>query len=296
MKTCAECVLCLLNRDLAAVPASVGAREKSAYQREVLRMIADSDPALCAAQLGARMDAIYRAHFGERKQKDFDTLKRTYNERLLALEPRLQAAVDAAADPLAMALKLARAGNYIDFGAKHVVDDALLDKLLLGAEHETLDAGEYGHFRNDLARAGRVLYVTDNAGEIVLDKLLVKLLMARYPQAGLTLMVRGAPTLNDATVEDAEAVGLTGLVSVIGNGSDLPGTIWDEISQEARRSLSEADVIVSKGQANFESLSGCGLNVYYLLLCKCDYFVRRFRVPRLTGLFVNERRMPPMDE
>jgi len=295
LKTCAECILCLLTRDLAAVPASVKAEEKALYQREVLRMLAESDPALCTSQLGARMDDIYRQHFGERKTKDFDKLKRLYNERMLALEVRLREEIAQASDPLANAIRLARAGNYIDFGAKHEVDDTLLDNLIRDAQCDTLDALEYDHFQKDLSMAKNMVYVSDNAGEIVLDKLLIEGIQAQYPQAKLTLLVRGAPTLNDATVEDAQTVGLTSLLPVIGNGSALPGTVWEEISMEARKLLQNADVILAKGQANFETLSGCGLNIYYVLLCKCDYFVRRFQVPRLTGMFVNEFRLPPMD-
>lgn len=295
MKTCAECVLCLLTRDLAAVPETVGTEEKALYQREVLRMIADSDPTLCTPQLSARIDDIYRRCFGERKQKDFAAIKHTYNVHMLALESRLREEIAKANDPLASAVKLARVGNYIDFGAKHEVDDALLGELIRDAQRDTLDPSEYAHFQSDLVAAKSVVYVSDNAGEIVLDKLLIEVLQARYPQTKLTLLVRGAPTLNDATMEDAEAVGLAALLPVVGNGSDMPGTVWEEISAKARCLLQSADVIIAKGQANFETLSGCGLNVYFLLLCKCDYFVRRFQVSRLTGMFVNERRLSPME-
>ncbi len=292
MRTCAECILCLLKRDVEAVPETVGAERKAAYLRRVLRLVADSGPELCTAQLGALIDGEYRTAFGERKTRNFAELKRAYNQKMLALEAPLQAAIDASGDPLACAVKLARVGNYIDFGARHEVNDALLDELIRGANGETLDDDEYRLFQKDMEKAKNIAYVTDNAGEIVLDKLLIRLLQKRYPNARVTLLVRGAPTLNDATAEDAAAVGLAAMVPVLGNGSALAGTVWTDIGDEARRLLQNADVTVAKGQANFETLSGCGLNVYYLLLCKCDYFVRRFRVPRLTGLFVNERRLP----
>ncbi|NCB36811.1 MAG: DUF89 family protein, partial [Clostridia bacterium] len=154
---------------------------------------------------------------------------------------------------------------------------------------------EYARLRDNLQSASSVVYLTDNAGEIVLDKLLLRRWKALYPSVSFTALVRGAPTLNDATLEDARATGLTEVVPVLGNGSALAGTLWSEISEEARTLLSGADLIISKGQANFETLSGCGLNVYYLFLCKCDYFTRRFQVPRLTGMLVNERRLPPLD-
>ena len=292
MRTCAECMLCLLNRDIAAVPEAVPADEKAEYLRDLLRLLADADPTFCTAQLGELIDNAFSTRFGQRKTKNFAELKKIYNEKLLALEPLLRKAITHSPDPLAYAIRLARVGNYIDFGAKHEVDDDLFRTLLANVEAEMLDAEEYRHFRADLGAGKSGLYLTDNAGEIVLDKLLLTVLKEQYPHLTFTVLVRGAPTLNDATTEDAEQTGVSALFPVVGNGSNLPGTIWSEISDQARNLLMGADVIISKGQANFESLSGCGLNVYYLLLCKCDYFVRRFAVPRLTGLFVNERRLP----
>lgn len=295
MQACAECILCLLNRDLAAVPPETDAREKAAYQREVLRMIADSDPSLSTPQLSVKIDGLFRARFGERKGKDFAAIKRLYNRRMLALEPALRETINRANDPTACAVRLARAGNYIDFGSAHTVDDALLNKLLSEAQREPLDASEFQNMLKDLETAARAVYITDNAGEIVVDKLLLEQLTRRFPAVAFTVLVRGAPVLNDATVEDARNVGLTEILPVIGNGNDFPGTVLNELSAEAAALLESADVIIAKGQANFETLCGCGGNVYYLLLCKCDYFVRRFSVPRLTGLFVNERRLPDFD-
>ncbi len=292
VRTNAECILCLLSRDTDSVPPTVGEAEKTAYLRETMRMVAGSDPSLCTAQLSAKIDELYRKRFGERKLKDYAELKRVYNERMLALEGCLQAVIDASDDPLACAVKLARVGNYIDFGGRHEVDDGLMNELLENVRAEALDEMEYARFKADMAHAGSVAYVADNAGEIVLDKLLIALLLKRFPNAAVTLLVRGGPTLNDATAEDAAVVGLGAIVPVLSNGSSLPGTVRTEISAQARALLTGADVVIAKGQANFETMAGCGLNVYYLLLCKCDFFVRRFGVPRLTGLFVNERRLP----
>ena len=296
MKTSAECILCLMNRDLAAVPPGVSAAERTAFLRELFRLVADADPSLSTPELSELTKGVFARRFGERRQKDYDRLKRVYNERMLALEPQFRATVEHAPDPLAAAIRLARAGNYIDFGSSHVVEDAKLDALLAEAGSGALDPAEYARLREDLNAACRAVYITDNAGEIVLDKLLLQTLTAEYPRVEWTLLVRGAPTLNDATVEDAQAVGLTGMLPVVGNGNACPGPVWPLLSDEARTLLGQADVLLAKGQANFETMNGCGLNAYYLLLCKCDYFVRRFRVPRLTGLFLNERRLPPAED
>ena len=97
--------------------------------------------------------------------------------------------------------------------------------------------------------------------------------------------------INDATMEDAVLVGLTREIEVMGNGDDAAGTILGRISKEARKNIEEADMILAKGQGNFESLFGCGLNIYYLFLCKCDWFMKRFQVERYHGMFVNEKRI-----
>ena len=102
------------------------------------------------------------------------------------------------------------------------------------------------------------------------------------------MLVRGKAVLNDATMEDAKQIGLTEMVSVLGNGSGIAGTAFAKISEEARKVLKEADVILAKGQGNFESMYGCGLNVYYLFLCKCDWFVKRFGLTKNAGVFLRE--------
>lgn len=156
---------------------------------------------------------------------------------------------------------------------------------------EPLDEETYFSFIRDLDNARHLVYLTDNCGEIVADKLLIKVLKERNPNLGITVVVRGMPVLNDATLEDAEAVGLTRLVKVIHNGNGVAGTQITLLSDEARHALGDADLIISKGQGNFETIHGCGLNIYYLFLCKCEWFVKRFGLERLKGVFINEIRV-----
>ena len=142
---------------------------------------------------------------------------------------------------------------------------------------------------DDLSKANRLVFITDNCGEIVLDKVLIKTIQDQYPHVKITVMVRGGATLNDATMKDAEEVGMTGLVKVIHNGNDIAGTCLSKLSDDALMCLNEADVILSKGQANFETLRGCGRNIYYIFLCKCDMFAGRFGVEKYTGMFLNDK-------
>ena len=142
-----------------------------------------------------------------------------------------------------------------------------------------------------MKKARTFVYITDNCGEIVLDKLVIKVLKSYYPDLDITVIVRGFPVVNDATMKDALETGLADVVTVIGNGSDAPGTWLPGISKEARKCIEEADVVIAKGQGNFESLHECGLNIYYLFLCKCDWFQQRFHARPLQGMFLNERRI-----
>ena len=156
-------------------------------------------------------------------------------------------------------------------------------------ERFEVDQKQYEELTMELEKAKKLVYLTDNCGEIVMDKLLIKQIKNKYPDLDITVMVRGAEVINDATIEDAKQVGLNEIVKVIPNGSDIAGTWIEEISEEAKKELDEADIIISKGQGNFETLRKCGKNIYYIFLCKCDLFANIFQVPKLTGMLINEK-------
>ena len=137
--------------------------------------------------------------------------------------------------------------------------------------------------------AKRLVYISDNCGEIVMDKILLGILKENYPRLQMTVIVRGKPVLNDATMEDAIQIGLDREMAVIGNGTDVAGTCLEELSEQARTAIEEADVIFAKGQGNFETLQKCGKNIYYIFMCKCDMFAKRFNVPKYTGVLINDK-------
>ena len=171
------------------------------------------------------------------------------------------------------------------------VNKEVLASLLEKASLEQVPEDEFREFRSDLKRAETLVYLTDNCGEIVLDKLFIRHLKKEFPRLQITAMVRGSDVLNDATMEDAEATGLTALVPCIGNGSSAPGTVLKNLSSDARRLLLDADMIIAKGQGNFESLYGEGLNPYYFFLCKCELFVQRFGLKQFAPVFAREDRI-----
>jgi uncharacterized protein with ATP-grasp and redox domains len=178
-------------------------------------------------------------------------------------------------------------GNYIDFGLVSAVSPEKLKELIEAAPD--MDLGPVlSRFRGDIEKARSLVYVLDNCGEVVFDKMCIETMKTLYPSLRITALVRGMPTYNDVTPADASEVKLDTLVPVVGNGDNIPGTMLSRISAEARGLLEGADVIVSKGMGNYETLQGCGLNIYYMLLCKCDRFIREFQKPRYASIFIAE--------
>ncbi|MFZ5975151.1 MAG: damage-control phosphatase ARMT1 family protein [Bacillota bacterium] len=182
-------------------------------------------------------------------------------------------------DPLRAAVLLAICGNIIDYTPSHGLD---MDTVVQNAMNSDLTIDHVDEMLRVLSQAENVLYLLDNAGEIVADKLLLELLIEKgiLKPNQVTAVVRGLPTLNDATMEDAREVGLTGLVNVIGNGDNVPGTELDHCSQNFIEHYEKADVVIAKGMGNFESLHHIkDKKIFFLLTSKCNNVTRALGVP-----------------
>ena len=223
------------------------------------------------------------------KPADYSEIKKKYNDLVLNLEDKLRKEIEKAEDPLAKSLMFARIGNYIDFGAMNHVDQEEFFKLFEDSQMREDDEKTYKAFVKECEKASNFLLVCDNCGEIVLDKLMIEQLIKRFPGLKVKALVRGAEVLNDATEEDAKYVGLDKVADIVSNGDAIPGTVYNMLPKEAKKAIDEADVILAKGQGNYESMSDQGRHVFYEFLCKCDLFTGRFNVPRLTGMFIEEK-------
>lgn len=291
MRLNAFCLCCQINKQASMIDSFPDEKKKLAYMQNVLTRLTnlqedDNSPSLYTE---------FQKHFTKIwgiAPKDYTELKKEFNQLMLDLEEELMLSIRESADPLERALIYSRIGNYIDFAAlSHVKKEELLSLIEEGRQ-ESLDKEEYRHFCEELSSASSLVYLTDNCGEIVLDKLVIRILKERFPKLDIQVIVRGFPAANDATIEDAKMCGLTEFVPVIGNGNDVGGTWLPHISKESLSLIKNADVIISKGQGNFETLHGCALNIYYLFLCKCEWFMRMFQAEKFQGMFVNEKRIP----
>ena len=284
-----ECICCLTGKYMKSVPDHLTEEEKIQYLQIILSVMGNANPEHAAPVAMKDIEAILSEKFG--LKQDYTEIKRYFNALMLDREPDFMRRIEEAADPLKRAVQLAMIGNYVDFGAIENVNADSLTELIDKSENQPVDGAQLSSLKTDLARAKKLVYLTDNCGEIVFDKCLMRTISNLYPGISLTAIVRGGDVSNDATMDDAEQVRLHEAAKVMHNGTAVAGTWLEGISEEARQEIDSADVIISKGQANFETLRKCGLNIYYIFLCKCDMFARNFGVKRLTGMLVNDREL-----
>lgn len=282
-----HCTQCLLKQHLTNYPDTATEEERLTYIRRLFSILTEIAPGESSPVIVNRILTLQKEMFDQ--FVDYTDIKKHFNQLMLEQEDWIYADISSATDPIRRALQYVMKGNYIDFGVLSDVNSEKLMELLSQAKDQTIDEQIFEELMQDLTSAKNMVLLTDNCGEIVLDKLLIRTIMSQFPDLQIHVIVRGGHALNDATMEDACQVGLPDLVKVIGNGTCLQGTYLPDISKEARDLLEQADVILSKGQGNFESLQYCGLNIYYLFLCKCDLFTKRFHTHLYNGILTNDR-------
>ena len=282
------CYECQLRKKLA-LARSLGTDEQATqFAKRMLQELANVSLDMDSIRFGAWTEELLRASYPvgpDRLKEEKDFSNRFAMERLAGIQEK----VEPAEDPLYTALQYAVMGNYIDFSAlQGEVNYDSLDQMLDDATSLNLDKVAYARFCKELEEGKELLYLTDNAGEIAFDRVMAEQVHKRYPHVKITFCVRGKPAYNDALREDAEFVGIP--FPVIDNGIDVGGTPIDLVGQECKAALRSADVILAKGMGNVESMYGCGYNVYYAFLVKCDRFIQVFQKPKLTPMFLPERK------
>lgn len=282
----ATCNACLLDKRLGDHPADAAPERVAEYRRRV-REIVEAHPELSSPEKDCAITLAHEAVFGWKK--DFSPVKRHFNALLMAMEPTMLEGVRAAADPLKRAVQYAMVGNFIDFAAMDGVDEDKLRQLISESGQIPIDEGVLAALKGEVLSARRLAYIVDNCGEIVMDRVLMRTLRALNPALKITAVVKGAPIVNDATRSDAEQVRLHEAAQAVADtGCGVAGCPEGRLSLECLQTLDGADVLIAKGQANYETLCGCGRNIFYIFMCKCRLFMDRFGVPQFSGILTRE--------
>ena len=265
MKTYFDCIPCFAKQALSAARLATTDRQlQEKVLRRSLELLSEIDMSQPPPVMGREIHRLIRETVGV--LDPYKNVKEKYNRFALDLYPELAERVRVSDNPLETAARLAIAGNIIDFGVGGSLDHEKVIQTIEGSFAASL-FGDFSIFEAAAAQARDILYLGDNTGEIVFDRLLIE----QLGPEGVTLAVRGGPIINDATMEDAQSVGLTEVVRVIDNGADIPGTVLSECSEEFVQYFETADMIISKGQGNYETLSNVRNDrpIFFLFQTKC---------------------------
>ena len=281
-----ECILCRLRRHEDTARKLGDEKTATAFFKEMMRRLLDMPEGTSSPELAPMENRLFQEFYGLELDR-FREEKLESNRYVLSRLDKIRSQIAEAEDPLYRALQFAILGNYIDFSALHgQVSYTQLDQMLDKAAQMDVEPEAYRSLRQELAAGKKLLYLTDNAGEIGFDRVFGEQLQKAYPHLRITFCVRGIPVYNDATREDALQIGIP--FEVIDNGNGVGGTDLKQLSPEAKKAMDAADVIIAKGQGNTETLYGCGYNIYYAFLVKCDRFVKVFGKPLMTPMLVRE--------
>ena len=284
----AGCLECMLRRNREQA-LKLGTEEQAeAFLAEFRKVYEEAPEGVSSPWFSPIIADLLLKHYNlpiDRFREEKELSNRFVLERIDTIREK----VFSAPDPVLAGLQFAILGNYLDFAAlQGKVSFEKLDEMLDAALEMELDPSVVADLRRELKEGKKLLYLTDNAGEIGFDRICGEAIAAAYPHLEILYCVRGDIAQNDATVEDAKAVGVP--FPVIGNGNRVPGTQIDLLSEEAKSALDVADVILAKGMANCETMLGCGYNIYYAFLVKCQRFVQNFGKPMFTPMIVKERK------
>jgi uncharacterized protein with ATP-grasp and redox domains len=269
MKTYLDCLPCMLRQALeAARMADADVEQQRAVLNRVMELLIGVSVDSTPAETGYHVHRIVREMTGDRDP--YRLVKEEATRKALQLVPWLREIVARANDPLEQAVRIAIAGNIIDLapGIQFTIE-ATLERVL----HQSFAINDLGALRQALSQTESVLYLADNAGETVFDRVLIETL-----EQPVVYAVKGGPTLNDATREDAIVAGLEEVAEVVSTGSDAPGTVLKSCSPAFRQLYSEAELIIAKGQANHEALGEGDRRLFFLLQIKCPVLGREIGV------------------
>ncbi|HDP37257.1 MAG TPA: DUF89 family protein [Candidatus Atribacteria bacterium] len=278
MKTYLDCIPCFFKQVLeAARIAGAGERTQKRVLNELARILPEFSLTSSPPEMGRVIyDIVKRI---TRKDDPYLKIKQKSNKLALKMYGKLKKKINRSPDRLLMVVKLAVAGNIIDYGVKNSLNidtelSAILDEENKVIKQENRRLFDYAKFKTALRNARTILYLADNAGETVFDCLLIEEIKRINGNKRVIYAVKESPVINDALTEDAYVCGIDKLAEVISSGSDAPGTILSLCSKEFLAIYRKADMVISKGQGNFEALSASKRQIFFLFMAKCPVIAK----------------------
>lgn len=257
--------------------AGANAKTQKKILDEIAKAIPDIKLSSTPPEMGKTIHDIVKKLTG--KEDPYKKLKERAAEQTLKIYPELKKKTESANDKLLMAVELAIAGNIIDYGTKNSLNvEKELTKILQREQSVIEDEKEsifdFKSFKQAVKMAENILYIGDNVGETVFDCILLEEIKRIYPEKEIVYAVREKPIINDALKEDAVKAGIDNFARIISSGSDVPGTILPLCSKEFLGIFKKADLVISKGQGNYETLSDEKRPIFFLFMAKCPVIAR----------------------
>jgi len=272
MKLRLECVVCYLRQALDA--AKMATDDKNLHEevlRKSLAIASDFNLDSCGFILQGKIKKMIEKILP--KSDPYSRVKKKFNSIALGMENRLKDIIKNSEDPFETSLRISLAGNIIDFGPGIKLNETVLNEAIKKSFSQKLDRKRVELLKKNIDEAKKILFIGDNAGEIVMDKIFLEYL----PREKITYVVRGGPAINDSTMEDAEAVGMVDYVNVVTTGLDMPAAILPYCSKEFLDEYNMSDLVIAKGQGNYEVLCDEEKNIFFLLKIKCPVVADTFK-------------------
>lgn len=286
-----ECVGCCINQVRRVLDIVKLSEEKqNELMKAVLATLADADFSKCTPEIMALIWADIVRFAG--KEDVYGEVKSRFNAELMNTEGLVFDLLNKSGDRFMTALKIALAGNLIDFAAFDAFDPSVLCAKIESAEESALTVDDSAALRAGLKDAKKLLYIGDNCGEIALDKFFIREIKAAFPELQVTFVTRGRPAINDITIADARQVKMDEVAAVIPNGdSAVMGTVLSRVSEEFRAAWTAADLVIAKGQGNYESLfTEKEKRIFFLFMAKCHAVADPLGLERMSVVCMDNRR------
>lgn len=284
-----NCITCNINQAIKIADLlEIDRHKKEEIMREVLRYLSLTNYSKCNPEvIGGTWDIILKHIDSDNPYAD---IKKYYNLEVLKMVTTIENVIEKSDDRFNTALKIAISGNLIDFAAKHKFDLEMLKKKIMSINEITLAIDHSKSLHDNLKTAKSLMYLGDNCGEICLDKLFIKYIKEEFPDIKVYFGVRGKPIVNDVTFDDALMIGMQEFADIIENGDGSLGTVIERVSNEFKEKFYSADVIIAKGQGNYESLSEIDKNnVFHLFMAKCEPVSNSLEVKNMSIVCVENK-------